>query len=56
MRVLGIDCGSARTGYGVIESDGQDHRMLAAGLEAEEWLGSQEAESTDLFAPHNALE
>ena len=23
MRILGIDCGSARTGYGVIESDGR---------------------------------
>ncbi|HEV3332097.1 MAG TPA: crossover junction endodeoxyribonuclease RuvC [Bryobacteraceae bacterium] len=32
MRVLGIDCGSQRTGYGVIESDGMDHRMLAAGV------------------------
>jgi len=32
VRVLGIDCGSARTGYGVIESDGRDHRMLAAGV------------------------
>ena len=32
MRVLGIDCGSERTGYGVIESDGLDHRMLAAGV------------------------
>jgi crossover junction endodeoxyribonuclease RuvC len=32
VRVLGIDCGSERTGYGVIESDGQDHRMLAAGV------------------------
>ncbi|HUI80242.1 MAG TPA: crossover junction endodeoxyribonuclease RuvC [Bryobacteraceae bacterium] len=32
MRVLGIDCGSERTGYGVIESDGGDHRMLAAGV------------------------
>jgi crossover junction endodeoxyribonuclease RuvC len=31
MRILGIDCGSARTGYGVIESDGRDHRMLIAG-------------------------
>jgi crossover junction endodeoxyribonuclease RuvC len=31
MRILGIDCGSARTGYGVIESDGRDHRMLVAG-------------------------
>src|SRR5579884_3760889 len=31
MRILGIDCGSARTGYGVIESDGREHRMLVAG-------------------------
>jgi crossover junction endodeoxyribonuclease RuvC len=29
--VLGIDCGSARTGYGIIDSDGQRHRMVAAG-------------------------
>ena len=32
MRVLGIDCGSERTGYGVIESDGVDHRIVAAGV------------------------
>jgi crossover junction endodeoxyribonuclease RuvC len=32
VRVLGIDCGSARTGFGVIESDGADHRMIAAGV------------------------
>ena len=32
MRVLGIDCGSERTGYGVIESDGTGHRMIAAGV------------------------
>jgi len=32
VRVLGIDCGSARTGYGVIESDGAQHRMVAAGV------------------------
>lgn len=31
MRVLGIDCGAERTGYGVIESDGRRHRMVAAG-------------------------
>ena len=31
MRLLGIDCGSERTGYGVIDSDGQQHRMVAAG-------------------------
>ena len=32
MRVLGIDCGSQRTGYGVIDSDGAEHRMVAAGV------------------------
>jgi crossover junction endodeoxyribonuclease RuvC len=32
VRVLGIDCGTARTGYGVIESDGLDHLMVAAGV------------------------
>lgn len=32
MRVLGIDCGSERTGYGVIESDGLDHRIVDAGV------------------------
>lgn len=32
MRVLGIDCGSERTGYGVIESDGAAHRLLIAGV------------------------
>jgi crossover junction endodeoxyribonuclease RuvC len=32
VRVLGIDCGSERTGYGVIESDGVDHRMVTAGV------------------------
>ena len=31
MRVLGIDCGSERTGYGVIDSDGRTHRIVAAG-------------------------
>jgi crossover junction endodeoxyribonuclease RuvC len=31
MRVLGIDCGSEHTGYGVIDSDGRAHRMVGAG-------------------------
>jgi crossover junction endodeoxyribonuclease RuvC len=31
MRVLGIDCGTERTGYGIIESDGRIHRLVAAG-------------------------
>jgi len=32
MRVLGIDCGTERTGYGVIDSDGRDHRLVTAGV------------------------
>jgi len=32
VRVLGIDCGSERTGYGVIESDGAEHRLVIAGV------------------------
>ena len=32
MRVLGVDCGSERTGWGVIDSDGARHRMVAAGV------------------------
>ncbi len=32
MRVLGVDCGSERTGYGVIESDGARHSLLIAGV------------------------
>ncbi|MBK9166334.1 MAG: crossover junction endodeoxyribonuclease RuvC [Bryobacterales bacterium] len=31
MLVLGVDCGTARTGYGVICSDGREHRLRAAG-------------------------
>ncbi|MGH9662551.1 MAG: crossover junction endodeoxyribonuclease RuvC, partial [Bryobacteraceae bacterium] len=32
MRVLGIDCGTERTGFGVIESDGKTHRLVGAGV------------------------
>lgn len=31
MRVFGIDCGTERTGYGVIDSDGRVHRLISAG-------------------------
>jgi crossover junction endodeoxyribonuclease RuvC len=31
MRILGIDCGTEYTGYGLIESDGRSHHMIAAG-------------------------
>ena len=32
MRVLGIDCGTERTGFGVIETDGIVHRMIDSGV------------------------
>jgi len=44
MRILGIDCGTRRTGYGVIDTDGRLHRMVAAGViitDAEAPLGSR---------------
>jgi crossover junction endodeoxyribonuclease RuvC len=31
MRILGIDCGSERTGFGVIDSDGDHHQLVAFG-------------------------
>jgi len=32
LRILGIDPGLNRTGYGVIESDGRTHRLVAASV------------------------
>jgi len=32
MRILGVDCGSVKTGYGIIDTDGRSHRMVAAGV------------------------
>lgn len=32
MRVLGVDCGTERTGYGVIESDGKRHSLVTFGV------------------------
>ena len=32
MRVVGIDCGSVRTGYGVIDSDGHRHHLVGYGV------------------------
>jgi len=32
MRALGIDCGSERTGYGVVDSDGQQYQMVDSGV------------------------
>jgi crossover junction endodeoxyribonuclease RuvC len=30
MRILGIDCGTERTGYGVIDTDGRTHKLVFA--------------------------
>jgi crossover junction endodeoxyribonuclease RuvC len=32
VRVLGIDCGTERTGWGVISSDGRSHRVVGHGV------------------------
>jgi len=32
VRILGIDCGSEKTGYGVIETDGRKHRLVVSGV------------------------
>jgi crossover junction endodeoxyribonuclease RuvC len=32
MRILGIDCGTERTGYGVIDSDGRRHSLIDSGV------------------------
>ena len=32
MLVLGVDCGTRRTGYGVIESDGGRHELIVSGV------------------------
>jgi crossover junction endodeoxyribonuclease RuvC len=32
MRIVGIDCGTERTGFGVIDSDGREHRFVSAGV------------------------
>ena len=34
MRVFGIDPGSARTGYGCVETDGTRHRLVSCGVVA----------------------
>ena len=31
-RVLGVDCGSHTTGYGIVESDGDRHRLVCSGV------------------------
>lgn len=32
MRIIGIDCGTERTGFGVIDTDGRSHQFVEAGV------------------------
>ena len=32
MRIIGIDCGTERTGFGVIDTDGRSHQFVHAGV------------------------
>jgi crossover junction endodeoxyribonuclease RuvC len=32
VRILGIDCGSEKTGYGVIDTDGRKHQLVTSGV------------------------
>ncbi len=32
MRVLGIDCGTERTGFGIVDSDGRTHTLVDCGV------------------------
>jgi crossover junction endodeoxyribonuclease RuvC len=32
MRIVGIDCGTEKTGFGVIDTDGRCHRLISAGV------------------------
>ena len=59
VKVFGIDPGSARTGYGCVQSDGSRHRMLVCGAIANrasssfpEKLRVIHAELSDLIARH----
>ena len=59
MKVFGIDPGSARTGYGCVQSDGSRHRMLVCGAIANrasipfpEKLRVIHVELSDLIARH----
>jgi crossover junction endodeoxyribonuclease RuvC len=32
MRIVGVDCGTEKTGFGVIDTDGRTHRLVSAGV------------------------
>lgn len=61
MRILGIDCGTERTGFGVIDSDGRSHAFLSGGVirsrsgdaleQRLKWIAAQLREVFKQFAP-----
>lgn len=32
MRIVGIDCGTEKTGFGIIDTDGRSHKLISAGV------------------------
>jgi crossover junction endodeoxyribonuclease RuvC len=32
MRIVGVDCGTEKTGFGVIDTDGRHHKLVSAGV------------------------
>ena len=52
MRVLGIDCGSRSTGYGIIDSDERHHRLVVFGAIP---LHSKHSFSARLLTVHQKL-
>ncbi len=53
MRVLGIDCGSQSTGFGIIDCDEQNHRLVAFGAIR---LHSRDSFSQKLLKIHKGIQ
>jgi crossover junction endodeoxyribonuclease RuvC len=53
VRVLGIDCGSQVTGFGIVDSDEQRHQLVAAGAV---WLNPKQSFSQKLLKIHQEID
>lgn len=51
MKIVGIDCGTERTGYGIVESDGRSHGLISAGV-----IRTRTADPLELRLRHIAAE
>jgi crossover junction endodeoxyribonuclease RuvC len=64
MRIVGIDCGTEKTGFGVIDTDGRCHRLVSAGVirtktvdvleQRLRFIAAELRVVIDTFAPHAA--